>query len=349
MLQTYFGQENVYLALQNNYRERGSPRRTVAIQRCGDEPYEVSLRFAGCNLRCGPCFASGYSWPEIFRGNRRVIHASIDKVVRDFESVSYPKGYMSYNWFRVVGGEPLLNEHYINFLFDILTRVTSIDSKKFNKGIIVQTNGIYLGRSSLHDFSSRVSAFCETFPDVKLVIELSIKGTNEEEFELLARSDRENFRHNINAYFKLKDLDEKFDNFDVVAIAGFGINESVLVEGLKRAARRITIVFKNNKPIYHPEFWCSEFEELYNDFVRGYVSKKFSLHKMPMYGLKDTFGPGYGWVHRSIQQMKRIYGQRYYDKDYTTQRNFELEEAFNDILQHFFYPGSQRYYSTLIS
>lgn len=339
--------DEAYIALQNNYWEKRSEDKIIAVQRCGSAPYEIAIRFAGCNLRYGLCFASGYSWPETFLANRRVRQADLDKAIYDFKRIPPPSGHPCYNWFRVVGGEPLLNKNYLNFLLKVLSEISSIDCEKFNKGIIIQTNGIYLGMSDLSDITRALDEFYKKVSDVKLIIEVSIKGTNVEEFKLLTRVDNEKFfKYNLDAYFKLQKLKEKFEKFDVVAIAGFGISESALVNGLERSKTLMTVIFKDNKPIYHPDFWSTEFETLYDDFISSYSIKKFNTRKMPMYGIKDTLE--YGWVRRAINQSKKIYGDKFYDKDYTEFSHQVSKQVFNDIIEHFFYPGSQIYYSTLI-
>ena len=112
----------VHLCLLKNYdSERrqyvGNYSQTIAVQKCGDEPYELALRFAGCNLRCGPCFASGYSWPERFKRNRRVTNSkSVSDVIADYSRIVCPPRFSNYNWLRILGGEPMLNDSYIEFI-----------------------------------------------------------------------------------------------------------------------------------------------------------------------------------------------------------------------------------------
>jgi len=106
----------VYLTLQKNYGIDEDYKRTIAIQKCGGKPYELALRFAGCCLHCGACFASGYSWPEKFKSNRRVKgYTEPYAVIKDFSDIPYPRNYNNYNWLRILGGEPLLNDEYIEF------------------------------------------------------------------------------------------------------------------------------------------------------------------------------------------------------------------------------------------
>jgi len=127
----------VYLTLQKQpYGCRGNYNKTITIQKCGNKPYELALRFAQCCLRCGG-FAAGYSWADKFRKNKRVkSNIPIERVIRDFREIPTPSPYSSYNWLRILGGEPLLNNEYIEYLFDCLVGFSKINSSIFNNGIL---------------------------------------------------------------------------------------------------------------------------------------------------------------------------------------------------------------------
>jgi len=364
----------VYLALQRDPWEKADYTKTFAIQKCGGEPYELALRFAGCCMKCGPCFASGYSWVDRFDNNRRVTcMKTLDDVIQDYKRIQYPRNYPSYNWLRILGGEPLLNNDYIRFLFDAIIKISEIDSQKFNNGVVIQTNGIFVGQGNISLLRTRLEELLRSNPKVKVCIEVSIKGTNVEEFKLITRSTNrpiselskfeklfgwnlgayspnELFDFNIKAYYKLRELASNFPNFRPTIIAGFGVNESYLLqEGNSR--ERITIMFQDNKPIYHPEFWSKDFKELYEDFTRE-APRTFDsrFNKMPMYGIKDLFE--YPWVGPALKQGKQIYGYRWYDRKFIGERggrNIVLEEAFADILDKFFFVDNRTYYSTLIN
>jgi len=365
---------SVFLTLQKDYGGKDKKySKTFAVQQCGGEPYEIALRFAGCCLRCGPCFASSYAWVDKFLNNTRVVCGkTVSDLVRDYKKIPHPQGYRSYNWLRIVGGEPLLNDKYIEFLFDAIIEISRIDSQKFNDGVVIQTNGIFIGQGNVNVLRRKLEELFDANPKVKVCIEISIKGTNEEEFELITRSAnrtshelskftnlfgwnlsaysrRELFKFNIEAYYKLKDLALSFPNFRPTVIAGFGVNESFLLkEG--ESQERISIMFKDNKPIYHPQFWSNDFKELYRNFTETAAKNldtKFC--KMPMYGIKDLFE--YPWVGPTLKQGKQIYGDRWYDAKFAHEkggRNLALEESFKDILDRFFLVDNKTYYSTLI-
>lgn len=336
----------IYLDLQKSYGAADKNcDKTMAIQKCGNAPYEISLRFAGCNLKCGLCFASGYSWPDKYLKQKTVTsEKNVDDVVEDFKAIPYPSGHSHYNWLRVLGGEPLLSDKYVDFLFEVLIKISEIDSQKFNNGIVIQTNGIYIGKGNTSQIKKYIEELYKTNSSVKVAIETSIKGTNPEEFKLLTQqSSEELFNYNIRSYFALKQLN--LPNLRSMIVAGFGVNESFLLrEG--NSKERMTIVCKDNRPCYHPDLWASEFHELYVDFTSAYQTLHPMFAKVPMYGIKDRFD--LGWVKHALKQGKQIYGEKFYDSKYSVQKNIELENSFFGILDKFFLVDNQRYYSTMI-
>jgi len=298
---------------------------------------------------------------------------TLNDVIQDYVRIKCPRNYPGYNWLRVLGGELLLNNDYIRFLFDAIIKISEIDSQKFSDGVVIQTNGIFIGQGNISLLRTKLEELLRSNSKVKVCIEVSIKGTNVEEFKLITRStDRpsgelskfekifgwnlgaysphELFDFNIEAYYKLRELASEFPNFRPTIIAGFGVNESYLLrEGNSR--ERITIIFQDDKPIYHPEFWSKDFKELYEDFTREAprtFDSRFS--KMPMYGIKDSFE--YPWVSPALKQGEQIYGYRWYDRKFSDERgggNIVLEKAFEDILDKFFFVDNRTYYSTLIN
>jgi uncharacterized Fe-S cluster-containing radical SAM superfamily protein len=336
---------SVFLTLQKNAGQTSnSYSRTVAVQKCGDPPYEIALRFGGCCLRCGGCFAAGYSWKDMYQGNPRVkSDVPKSKLISDFESLPVPDG-GSYNWLRILGGEPLLNDEYIDYLFDFIIEISQRNPQLFKKGIVVQTNGIHVGSGKTSALASRLGELYEANPEILVAIETSIKGTNRKEFELLTRCDGSLFKYNINSYYELKRLRAR--NLRPVIIAGYGISESYLLTEGRGAKSLMTILYDDETPTYHPSIWSSEFEALYHDFLNDYKTFDTMFVRMPMYGLKDQFA--YGWVRSAIKRGKSIYRDRWYDADYSRRRDSRVEKKFEDILEKFFMRSNQKYYSTLI-
>lgn len=373
---------NIFLTLQKNYGDETDTgfkgyNKTFAIQRCGGEPYEIALRFAGCCLKCGPCFASGYAWVDRFQHNRRVIRVNtLSRLISDYLEIKYPRNYQCYNWLRILGGEPLLNNDYINFLFDSIIAISKIDSKKFNNGIIIQTNGIFIGqrKENTNLLRKKLDDLYRINPRVKVCIEVSIKGTNVQEFGLITQSynrplselnefkrlfgwdlriysSSDLFNFNIRAFYNLLEIASEFPNFRPTVIAGFGVNETYLLDP-ENSKERITIISSDNKPIYHPDLWSEDFKKLYFDFTK-YASKTFNplFNKMPMYGIKDDVQT-YPFARRALSQGRQIFKERWYDAKYAYERggkNTPLEESFRDILEKFFYVDNRTYYTTLIN
>ncbi len=333
----------VYLTLQQNYGERcHSYSRTVAIQKCGNPPYEIALRFANCILKCGACFAASYSWTDRFENNRRVIRAvSIEKLIDDFEKIPAATG--PYNWLRILGGEPLLNDEYIDYVFDFIIEASKVNSNKFRNGVIIQTNGIHIGKGNIDVLNKKIKKLYKINPNVLVIIEISIKGTNPFEFELLTQSSKDLYYYNIQSFYNLKNL--TLPNLRPVIIAGFGINESyLLTEG--KTQHRITVLYDENTPVYHPDNWDEQFARLYRDFTTEYSIIDRFFTRMPMYGIKDQFQ--YGWVRLAIDTGKAIFGDRWYDAKYVEKRNEIVESKFKDILDKFCLKSNQEYYSKLI-
>lgn len=223
---------------------------------------------------------------------------------------------------RILGGEPLLNDEYVNYLFDFITKASEKDASKFKEGVIIQTNGIHIGRGNSYVLGKRLEELHSVNPDVLVVIETSIKGSNENEFQLISRSSESLYEYNIQSYYELLDLD--LPNLRPVVIAGLGVNESFLLEkGISKHA--ISILYDEDTPVFHPSIWDVKFSELYDDFTARYEKLNPRFRRMPMYG---------------------IYGDKVYDATYAD-RNYTVEKKFYDILEKFFYPGNQQYYSTL--
>jgi len=330
--------------MQDSYGSENKTKRTVAIQKCGDPPYEVSLRFAGCNLKCGLCYASGYSWPDMYQHNKSVTNQkNIEDILKDFREIAGAEGFDHYNWFRVLGGEPLLNDEYIDFLFEALARMSELDSNKFNNGIIIQTNGIHIGMGNASHIKDNLEGLYEINPHVKVAVEISIKGGNSEEFELLTQRPSELFKYNLNAYNVLKQL--KLPNLRPMIVAGFGLNESYLRDEGK-SKDKMTIIGINNRPCYHPESWSTEFSDLYDAFTGNYKKSHPMFSKMPMYGIMDRYYSGYAM--RALKQGKRVYEGEFYDSEYANPKNCELENSFAGMLDKFFLPDNQTYYSAMI-
>jgi uncharacterized Fe-S cluster-containing radical SAM superfamily protein len=332
----------MYITLQKNAGSNSrSYDRTIAIQYCGKRPFELALRFANCSLRCGPCFAAGYSWSNLAPTHNRVIQdPPIERVLNDFNSLSTPST-GSYNWLRILGGEPLLDNSNIDFLFDFIIEISKIDGKKFNNGVIIQTNGLHIGRENIELLEKRLEELYHINPEILIVIETSIKGTNPYDFAKISQCNEALYEYNINSYYILKSIEAP--NIRPTIVAGFGISESYLLNN-GNSNRRVAIIGKDDNIAFHPNNWDEEFKKLYLDFINCNKTPFSNFEKMPMYGIGDSDG----WQKRARIQAKRIYNDEFifcFQKDL----NPTYEHQFSEILEKFFLVNNQEYYSTLIS
>jgi len=265
----------------------------------------------------------------------------LQRLLADYDRI--PKDRL-YNWMRILSGEPLQNDEYINYLFNFLLEIAKRDTSCFRNGIIIQTNGIHIGLHGAQSIGKHLKTINEINPNLKIIIEVSIKGTNPDEFELISRSSKTNFPANINAYYKLKEIN--VSNLRPTIIAGFGISESLLLTRGRSGKSIMTILFNNDTPIFHPSIWSDSFKELYECFIMDWKRKNSVFEKMPMYVIKDKFN--YMWVKYSLKQAKSIYGGRFYDSAYSP-RNQAVEIKIMELLDFFFLLSNQDYYSELIS
>lgn len=345
-----------YLALQRHHDEpKTNPaNKTVAISKCGKPPYEISLRFAYCNLKCGACFASGYSWSNKCKSNNRVVKKGLADLIKDYNAITYQN--KPYNWMRILGGEPFLSPTHIDYLFDFFDNICNTD--KFQNRIVIQTNGILLGsnhKNSLNILQQRLDNLYKKNKDLKIVIEISLKGSNPNEFDLITQvknqqiNNQSFFQANIKAYYNLKNLN--VSNMRPTVIAGFGISESLLQGNIPQ--RVITILNTNDTPIFHQSNWSKDFQKLYDVFIKDWVKIfKSNVPKMPMYGFQDAKNDN-GWRNRSFEQAKKIYGNNkknnFLDIPFEyLKKNPALFSQIKDICDKFFYPPSNHNYYTML-
>lgn len=330
---------SVYLTRQKNVGVKSwDYDKTIAIQYCGNRPFELALRFANCSLLCGACFASGYSWGDRYSRHKRVSrNVPVETIVRDYQAIPQPVN-SSYNWLRILGGEPLFSDENINYLFDFLKQIGP-SAAKFNNAIVIQTNGIHIGKGNTQILRESLLELYKINPEIFISIEISIKGTNPQEFALISRSKPELYDFNIKAYQTLLDLE--LPNLRPTIVAGFGITESYLLTN-GRSQRRVTILSSAKKPIYHPAHWDETFSTLYDNFLADKSNPITSTGRMPMYGIGDSDG----WQERSRGLASNLYRDQFLDT--TSQHTSpELEQYFQDILGKFFLVNNQEYYSTI--
>jgi len=325
----------------------------VCHAECGPTPPgEIVVRSAYCNLRCIPCFAYSYSWPERAGKNQDIVKVPVWKIVTEVQTFlkhNRPVQTDSYNWFRVVGGEPFLSEAHLESYIDIISKIDAAYRKLFTNRILIQTNGIILGKLSKEFLLKSFKPLADR--NLKVVLEISIKGSNPKEFEIITQSGKEVSRtlyeQHIRACENLEYVHSQIPNVNWTAVAGFGIGVTNLKsENLKNVNYIKTFYHPNtNKPFYHPGNWDDTFRNLFSSHVEKY-REKFG-NKFPMFGIEDR--PKWKSCLHGLKHCPKLGGKYYYDR-FTTHRNNpnqELEKHMEDIINCFFFGDPSYYYVKL--
>lgn len=242
-------------------------RNTVFYEGSCGNCRELAIRFIGCNFRCSFCYAWKYSWPPDYSSlntkyiRRLSIYDILNKIM---------KSQLNFEWIRITGGETIWNQNRTNYLIDLLNEFNSLDYNG-SKNIIIQTNG-----SLISNFSKQLNILHE-FDNLKIIMEVSIKGTNRKEFELLnepfnnkSTINNSLFDRQLEGYWKLKDLFNKSRNIHVCARLGIGHHRN-----------SITFIYPDTYPgtsltqiMFHDSRWSKEFESVYRNEIQtnGYLA-----------------------------------------------------------------------------
>jgi len=134
----------------------------------------------------------------------------------------------------------------------LVLNLFATDARVASIPILFQTNGIEIGRDRVdldRLFGNRTTP---------ILVELSFKGTNCKEFELLTKRSPELFQYQVNAYHKLRELSSTNQNIRVVAVVG--VYHSA-VQGLSQYAfvnpETGDLLFDND------ELWDEQFREIW--------------------------------------------------------------------------------------
>jgi len=129
----------------------------------------------GCNLRCGFCWSWRFGSYTTSAGQFYAPRQVAERVA----SIAKSRGY---NYVRISGGEPTL-------CFDHLTAV--IEEVPEDLTFILETNGILIGYDK--SYARRLASIGN------VVVRVSIKGTNREEFHMLTGAREEFFDYQLRA------------------------------------------------------------------------------------------------------------------------------------------------------
>jgi len=330
----------------------------VTNAECGPTPPgEVVMRSAFCNFRCIPCFAFNYSWAERAKTNKEVIGISVDRLIHEFVTffsrISIPGYKPSYNWFRILGGEPFLNKKLLKNYVDFLRAIPDSIAPKFNNSVLIQTNGLVLGAIDKEELKEIFSPLRDK--PFKVVIEISIKGSNSEEFKIITQT-QENMAKRFHdthlaASASLEYIHAQIPNIDWTAGAGFGIGVTNLIAGDFHRKEYIKTFYhpKMNKPFYHPDCWDENFRKIYDVHIEKYRGKFGD--RFPMFGIEDR----YRWKFAlcGLRNCKKYAPPEYFYDGYEVYRrrnkptNTELEQYLNDMPKRFFFGDPTYLYTGL--
>lgn len=329
--------------------------KSVGHAKCGPTPPgEIVVRSAFCNLKCIPCFAYSYSWPENARKNKDVKELTSSKIltdIHDFLRLNPPENRSSYNWLRILGGEPFLNEAYLDSYIDLMSRIGENFLDLLNNRILIQTNGLVLGKISKESLSEKFDAIADI--KSKIVVEVSAKGSNPSEFSVMTQSGETEsvtlFRQHLKACQNLEYVHSRIPNVDWTAVAGFGIGVTNLKSQNFKNTNYIKTFYhpETGKPFYHPDNWDPAFSDLFTAHVRKHKDR-FG-NRFPMFGIEDR--PNWKSCFRGLKHCSELGKEYYYDR-YTIHRNKpndEVEKNMEDIVAHFFFGDPSYYYVKLFS
>lgn len=206
---------------------------------------EIRWDVVGCNLRCQFCWSPA-SRPE--KTGKAKVYKSPDEVLIDTLMESSKESRV---FIRFTGGEPTL-------YWDELLRVFSLLGKNAQTRtipILIQTNGIRIGKGEI-DIEALNSGDAK---HLDFLFELSLKGTNSEEFGILTGRDSELYEFQLKGYDDLLALSRTHRKVSVVAVLGVyhssvsGNSKYVFVN-----PHNYGILFENST------LWDPRFERLWN-------------------------------------------------------------------------------------
>jgi uncharacterized Fe-S cluster-containing radical SAM superfamily protein len=234
-----------------SFRTKNSP--SVCGYPVGDpEVVEVRWDFAGCILGCDFC-SSPAQQPQVRELSVELSPAEVfDRTLR---SVAVP----SRSCVRFSGGEPTL---YWNEVLEVL-RLFAEDETLVKVPVVIKTNGISIGNGTVNVRKLTRSPFDR----LKVLFELSIKGSNPEEFELLTRTSAKLYPYQMEAYKMLKNARHHNPNLSFVCLLGAyhsseEVNRSKFVFVYPQDD---TPMFDKHKP------WDKEFQNLWSDAKAKWV------------------------------------------------------------------------------
>jgi len=217
------------------------------------EFFELRWDFVDCILGCEFCWNSA---SRLKKMNEPVLELSATKIISNtLDRIKNPLR----SFLRFTGGETTL---YWNELLQVFEYFAT-DEIMVKIPILIRTNGISMGMGTTNLFE--LNRF--PFNELKFLFELSIKGTNSEEFELLTRTSKKLYNYQLSAYKMLKNSHNHNPNLSFVTVLGL-YHSSVNGNRSKFAfvyPSDQTLMFDGYRP------WDKQFEKIWNEAERKWV------------------------------------------------------------------------------
>lgn len=219
---------------------------------------ELAVRYCQCHFECIFCFAINYSWQSKWKNANSLKYSPTEIATAIKKEISINK----YDWLRISGGEPFLNTKRTREIIETLCILDKSVDKPLK--VIIQTNGFTLANKEIQNELKKITAI----EKLQILIELSLKGTNEIEFSLLTQKAPELYSHQIEGYKSLQE--SNFDN-NISVRARMGIGPH---------SKSIIFVYPDTFPngdkqkpcetMFHPSKWCVDFKQIYKKELQLY-------------------------------------------------------------------------------
>lgn len=211
------------------------------------------ISYFGCNLQCPFCFAQKYSYTDNRLGidldRKRRISLDISQITLKISE--FLDTHPNVCYIQLTGGEPIKSHENLN---EIVQTLLDLDHRRIRT--IFQTNGILLGSSP--DKSMEIISDLQYLEHSHILFELSLKGTNPLEFQVLSGSGGKDWYHfQTEAYWALRRVCDGAAHLNLVARLGTGHHR-----------KSISLVLPGSgEPMFLKKNWSREFEEIYDDQV----------------------------------------------------------------------------------
>lgn len=214
----------------------------ITKQRCGKEGFnELKVAFGdmtNCQLKCPFCFTREQK-----------------KATEDLSGLyNYTRDQII--TIRFTGGEPFISQNQTRGITKELSKIEKCRSKSLQL-IIVQTNGLDVKKRDLDFFKTS---------KLPILFEISLKGTNVEEYRFLTfekpitqRNAKKILQKQYEGYFYLTEMFEKKVNIQILARLG------IFHSSITKPMFKFVYPEDNERIMFNPENWDNKIFEIYTD------------------------------------------------------------------------------------